>query len=236
MRHPCGSPPRSVAVRICRVAYGNPGTAGAVLLFSPPRHTCPVPGAEAAARKTPLTPRPEPAPGTRAETGDSRIARARRHRRIRGKSPSSEARRPCGKDLHAPAGAVQQQVQPGQGVLDTEPPAHDFGNPGQRPTPARPAGCGRAGIQRRFQDTKLRRIELRAAPPGPLEARACRPPEANARRQRFADIRVTLNRRATSRSLAPVSIRSAAVSRTCSRRALSSAVKPPPSGYLILPA
>jgi hypothetical protein len=34
----------------------------------------------------------------------------------------------------------------------------------------------------------------------------CRPPEAKARNQRFADIRGTLNRRATSRSLAPASI------------------------------
>jgi hypothetical protein len=77
---------------------------------------------------------------------------------------------------------------------------------------------------------------LQRAPPGPLETRACRPPEANARRQRFTDIRVTLNRQATSRSLAPASMRSAASSRTCSRRARSLAVNPPPSGYLILPA
>lgn len=63
-----------------------------------------------------------------------------------------------------------------------------------------------------------------------------RPPEANARRHRFADIRVTLNRRATSRSLAPASIGSAASNHTCSRRARSSAVGPPPSGYLTFPA
>jgi hypothetical protein len=50
---------------------------------------------------------------------------------------------------------------------------------------------------------------LQRAPPGPLEARACRPPEAKARRQRFADIRVTLKRRATSPSLAPASNKSA---------------------------
>jgi len=57
-----------------------------------------------------------------------------------------------------------------------------------------------------------------------------------ARRHRFTDIRDTRNRRATSRSLAPPSIRSAAANRTCSRRARSAAVTPPPSGYLITPA
>lgn len=77
---------------------------------------------------------------------------------------------------------------------------------------------------------------VQCAPPGPLEARACQPPEAKARRRRFADIRVTRNRRATSRPLAPASISSAALSRTCSRRARASAVKPPSSGYLIFPA
>jgi len=61
-------------------------------------------------------------------------------------------------------------------------------------------------------------------------------PADSAWRHRFADIRDTRNRRATSRSLAPASISSAAASRTCSRRARSSAVSPPPSGYLVVPA
>jgi hypothetical protein len=53
---------------------------------------------------------------------------------------------------------------------------------------------------------------------------------------RFADIRDTRNRLATSRSLAPPSIISAAASRTCSRRARRAAVSPLPSGYLMPPA
>ena len=69
-----------------------------------------------------------------------------------------------------------------------------------------------------------------------LGASAARPPAARARRHRFADIRDTRNCRATSRSLAPASIKSAAASRTCSRRARSSAVSPPPSAYLMIPA
>jgi|HubBroStandDraft_3_1064219.scaffolds.fasta_scaffold127536_2 hypothetical protein len=43
-------------------------------------------------------------------------------------------------------------------------------------------------------------------------------------------------RLATSRSLAPALISSAAASRTRSRRARSCAVSPPPSGYLMVPA
>jgi hypothetical protein len=77
---------------------------------------------------------------------------------------------------------------------------------------------------------------LHRAPPAPLEASAARPPAASARRHRFADIRDTRNRRATSPSLAAASIKSAAASRTCSRRARSAAVSPPPSPYLIPPA
>jgi hypothetical protein len=77
---------------------------------------------------------------------------------------------------------------------------------------------------------------LQRAPPAPLDARAGFPPAASARRHRFADIRDTRNRFATSRSLAPASISSAAASRTCSRRARSAAVSPPPSGYLMIPA
>ena len=61
-------------------------------------------------------------------------------------------------------------------------------------------------------------------------------PAASARRHRFTDIRDTRNLLATSRSLAPASISSAASSRTRSRRARSTAVSPPPSGYLITPA
>jgi hypothetical protein len=53
---------------------------------------------------------------------------------------------------------------------------------------------------------------------------------------RFADIRLTRNRLATSRSLAPASISSAAASRTCSRLARSAAVSPPPSEYLMTTA
>jgi hypothetical protein len=56
-------------------------------------------------------------------------------------------------------------------------------------------------------------------------------PAASARRHRFADIRDTRNRFATSRSKTPASISSAAANRTCSRRARSAASSPPPSGY-----
>ena len=79
-------------------------------------------------------------------------------------------------------------------------------------------------------------MSLHFAPPAPLEASASRPPAASARRHRFTDIRDTRNRFATSRSLAPPSIISAAASRTCSRRARSAASSPPPSGYLMPPA
>src|SRR5262249_24231959 len=50
-----------------------------------------------------------------------------------------------GWNLHVPADAVQQQVQPGQGVLDTEAAAHDFGDPRHRPPPVPPSGGPRAG-------------------------------------------------------------------------------------------
>ena len=65
---------------------------------------------------------------------------------------------------------------------------------------------------------------------------AARPPAARARRHRFADIRDTRNRFATSWSLAPASISSAAASCACSRRARSAGVSPPSSGYLMPPA
>ena len=80
----------------------------------------------------------------------------------------------------------------------------------------------------------VRLTDARQPPPGPFDISAARPPEASARRHRFADIRVTRNRCATSRSLAPASINSAAANRTCSRRARSAAVSPPPSGYLMI--
>jgi hypothetical protein len=67
-----------------------------------------------------------------------------------------------------------------------------------------------------------------------LDASACFRPAASARRHRFADIRDTRKRFAISRSLAPASISSAAANRTCSRRARSAAVSPPPSGYLMI--
>ena len=54
--------------------------------------------------------------------------------------------------------------------------------------------------------------------------------------QNLADVRDTRNRPATSRSVAPASISSAAANRTRSRRARSAAVNPPPSGYLMIPA
>jgi hypothetical protein len=69
-------------------------------------------------------------------------------------------------------------------------------------------------------------VSLHRAPPAPFEASAILPPPANARRHQFAGIRVTRNRRATSRSLAPASISSAAASRTYSRRARSSGGQP----------
>jgi len=43
-------------------------------------------------------------------------------------------------------------------------------------------------------------------PPAPRDASAARPPAASARRHRFADIRDTRNRRATSWSLAPAAL------------------------------
>jgi hypothetical protein len=51
----------------------------------------------------------------------------------------------------------------------------------------------------------------------------------------FANIRDTRKRFATSRSLAPTSISSAAANRTRSQRARSAAVSPLPSGYLMVP-
>src|SRR3954447_6179564 len=110
-----------------------------------------------------------------------------------------------GGHLHAPPQPVQQQIQPGQGVLHAQPGAADRGDARQRPALIGPAPDASAG----------------------------RPPLASARRHRLTDIRVTRNRAATSRSAAPSSIHSAAASRTCSRRAHASAVSPPPWAYLM---
>jgi hypothetical protein len=114
--------------------------------------------------------------------------------------------------------------------------AHDLDDPGRRPAPATPVGGGWAGIQHRLQNAELSRARLAAGAAGALGSRG--PPTVRSQQPPPAilDIRVALNRRATSRSLAPASIRSAAASRTCTRRARPSAVNPPPSGYLILPA
>lgn len=57
-------------------------------------------------------------------------------------------------------------------------------------------------------------VETRLVPAAVTRTRACLPPAANARRRRFADIRVTLKRRAASRSLASASIKSATANRT----------------------
>jgi hypothetical protein len=78
----------------------------------------------------------------------------------------------------------------------------------------------RARVQQVLQLHQLGGAEPAARPARPLQ-----------RRRRLADIRVTRNRAGISRSLAPFSIHSAAASRSRSRRARSSAVRPPPSGY-----
>jgi hypothetical protein len=142
-----------------------------------------------------------------------------------------------GRDLHAPPDPVQQHVHPRQRVLHPEPAGHQLGDPGQvqhwsssQPQTAGPAS--RAASSSRSWPG----VSLHLAPPAPLVASAFRPPSASVRRHRFADIRDTRNRLATSRSLAPASISSAASSRTRSRRDRSAAVSPPPPGYLMTPA
>jgi len=141
-----------------------------------------------------------------------------------------------GRDLHAPADPVQQQIQPGQRVVHLEPAAHQLSDPRQRPALILPAPYRRSGIQQHLQLAQLRRAQLAFAPPAPFDTSAARPPPDSARRHRFADIRDTRKYLATSRSLAPASINPAAASRTCSRRARSAPVSPPPSGYLMTPA
>jgi hypothetical protein len=140
----------------------------------------------------------------------------------------------AGRDLHAPPGPVQQQAHPGEGAAHLEPAPDHFSHPGQRPvliliSPRR----GRASVQHRLQLTQLAGGEPAPRAPPPRDASAARPPAASARRHRFAGIRDTPNRRATSRSLAPSSISPAAANRTCSHRARSPASSPPPSGYLM---
>jgi len=98
-----------------------------------------------------------------------------------------------------------------------------------------PAPC-RARVQHRLELGDLGGAELALRAGRPLEASASRPPAASALRHRFALIRETRKCFATSRSLAPASIISAAASRTRSRRARSAASRPPPSGYLTPPA
>ena len=132
---------------------------------------------------------------------------------------------------------MQQHVHPGQRVLDPEPAGRQLRDPGQGPALVLiPAPHGRPRVESRLQLGQLGRGELAFSAAGPLVARASRPPAASARRHRFADIRDTRNLLATSRSLAPASISSAASSRTRSRRDRSAAVSPPPSGYLMTPA
>src|SRR3954453_6190310 len=101
-------------------------------------------------------------------------------------------------------------------------------NSSVHPHPAGPASSSTCS------SSSWARLSRHRAPPGPLEASAGRPPAASARRQRLADIRAPRKRAPPPRSVAPSSIHSAASSRSCSRRAQSSAVSPPPWGYLMV--
>ena len=143
----------------------------------------------------------------------------------------------AGGDLHTPPDPVQQQIQPRPGVLHSEPSPGGLGDARQRPALVLipPPSAGPVSSAASSSPT-CAPVSLHGPPPGPFDISAARPPADSARRQRFADIRVTRKRFATSRSLAPASIRSAAANRTCSRRARSIAVSPPPSGYLMPPA
>jgi hypothetical protein len=125
---------------------------------------------------------------------------------------------------------------PGQRVLHPEPPPDLVRDPGQRPALIQIAGRRRARIQHRLQLTQLggsehalrsgrpfggqRRPAASAQGPPPPVHRHPRHPEP------LRDLPVA----------GPVSISSAAASRTCSRRDRSAAVSPPPSGYLMPPA
>jgi hypothetical protein len=124
----------------------------------------------------------------------------------------------------------------GQGVPDSSEPMFRVVLPTPMPRVSSMSRDRRLGLQHRLQSAQLTGIELAAGHLRPPGGPACRPSEATARRQPFTDIRGTLNRRAAAPSLAPASIKPAAASRTCSCRARSSAVGPPPSGHLIPPA
>lgn len=69
----------------------------------------------------------------------------------------------------------------------------------------------------------------------PLERRASVPLSRQAACQAYADFRDTRNTRATCSGRNPAANISAAWNRTRSRRARSTAVRPPPSGYLMPP-
>jgi hypothetical protein len=65
-----------------------------------------------------------------------------------------------GRDLHAPADLVQQQIQPSQEVAHAGPAAHQFDDPGQRPA-----------LVRRYRATCRSLASPRSTPPrltGPL--------------------------------------------------------------------
>src|SRR3954466_7040166 len=69
-----------------------------------------------------------------------------------------------GRHLHAPAQPVQQQIQPGQGVVHAEPLADDRGDAGQRPALIGPAPRGRPGVEQRLQLIELGGAEPAAGP------------------------------------------------------------------------
>src|SRR3954470_6114868 len=70
----------------------------------------------------------------------------------------------AGGHLHAPAQPVQQQVQPGQGVVHPAPRVHDLGDARQRPALIGPAPRGRAGVEQRLQLVELGGAEPAAGP------------------------------------------------------------------------
>jgi hypothetical protein len=76
-------------------------------------------------------------------------------------------------------------------------------------------------------------LSRHAAPPGPLDASAARPPSRQRRRHAYAELHETRSRRATSGGVTPSANHSAACNRTLSRLARPAADRPPPSGYLI---
>lgn len=51
---------------------------------------------------------------------------------------------------HRRTDAVQQQIEPGQGVVDAEPAPYGLGDPRQRPALVAPTACGRASFQHCF--------------------------------------------------------------------------------------